>query len=136
VGATCATVFALLVVANVARLPAFLHPERRVIGGMTQGQYWDNTRAIAAWIAENTPEDAVILAYDAPVLSVLSGRRTYTYRYARAPGLLDRYAPDRVVLYPGGPPQLRAEVERRALEVSRVPVPGPREAVPIYRLNR
>jgi 4-amino-4-deoxy-L-arabinose transferase-like glycosyltransferase len=136
VGLACASAFAILLVANAARLPAFLHPERRVVDGTTQGQYWDETRAIAAWIAEHTPEDAVILGYEAPVLSVLSGRRTYTYRYARAPGLLDRYAPDWVVLYPGGPRELREEVERRAAEVSRVPVPGPREFVPIYRMAR
>jgi len=135
-GVACASAFAILLVANAARLPAFLHPERRVAGEMTQGQYWDDTRAIAEWIAEHTSEDAVILGYEAPVLSVLSGRRTYTYRYARAPGVLERYAPDWVVLYPGGPRALREEVERRAAEVSRVPVPGPREFVPVYRLDR
>jgi 4-amino-4-deoxy-L-arabinose transferase-like glycosyltransferase len=136
VGVAFASVFALLLVANFARLPAFLHPERRVVGGITQEQYWDDTRTLAAWISENTPEDEVILAYEAPVLSVLSGRRTYTYRYARGPGLLDRYETDRVVLYPGGPRDLREEVERRAAEVSRVPVPSRREPVPIYRLDR
>jgi hypothetical protein len=136
VGVALASAFVVLLIANAARLPAFLHPERRAVGEITQGQYWDDTRAIADWIAENTSEDAVVLGYEAPVLSVLSGRRTYTYRYARSPGLLERYAPDWVVLYPGGPRDLREAVERRAAEVSRVPVPGPRGFVPVYRLDR
>jgi len=136
VGVACASAFVVLLIANTARLPAFLHPERHAVGEITQGQYWDDTRAIADWIAEHTSEDAVILGYEAPVLSVLGGRRTYTYRYARSPGLLERYAPDWVVLYPGGPRDLREEVERRAAEVSRVPVPGPRGFVPVYRLDR
>jgi hypothetical protein len=136
VGVACASAFVILFIANAARLPAFLRPERIAVGKITQGQYWDDTRAIAEWISEHTTEDAVILGYEAPVLSVLGGRRTYTYRYARAPGLLERYAPDWVVLYPGGPRGLREEVERRAAEVSRVPVPGPRESVPVYRLDK
>jgi len=70
---------------------------------------------LARWFRQNTPEDAVILAHRAPVLGYLSGRRTYTYDFQRAPDLLARHGIDYVVLYSDSPKGLVRLTESRAI---------------------
>jgi hypothetical protein len=122
----------LLLGVNLIGLPASLHPERNAFGPVTLGEWWEVHRSIGSWIRERTPADAVILCNEAPVLSVLSGRRAYTYRHARDVRLLERYRPDYVVIYPAAPPFLREQVRRTAVE--RLAIPVGTGSVPIYRL--
>ncbi len=98
VGFACAA----LLYANAARLPRALDqrsaPMITDMGAqMTLGARWNDVRRVAAWIRENTPPDAVILAHDAPLYALLAERRTYTHRFAPGPQLLRRVAPDFVV---------------------------------------
>jgi hypothetical protein len=98
VGLACAA----LLWANAARLPVALDqrgaPMINDLGEeMTLGARWNDVRRVADWIRANTPADAVILSHDAPIHALLTGRRTYTHRFAPGPRLLRRYAPDFVV---------------------------------------
>ena len=87
---------------NALRLPASLDARSRPVlteqgEWSTLGARWNDVGRVAGWIRENTPPDAVILSHDAPVYALLTGRRTYTHRFAPGPQLLRKYAPDFVV---------------------------------------
>ena len=89
----------------------------------------------AQWIRENTAEDAAILTQRAPQLAVLTGRPTFTYRYSRGRGLLNRYSVDYLVITAGREPRpLREEIE--AVAVDRWTLPGETLEIEIYRIGR
>ena len=120
-----ALVLAGLFALNLARLPGAVAPDP---------VRWNDTERMARWVRESTPEDAVLLAYSAPTLSFLTGRRTYTYRFPRGADLLERYRPDFVVFDGRTPETLRSRVAERALESWRLPSGRPGRAVAIHRL--
>jgi hypothetical protein len=68
------------------------------------------------WLRENTPEGAVILCAEAPTVSYLSGRRAYSYLFARSDDLLSKYDVDYVVLDAWPPPRVLGLANQRALE--------------------
>lgn len=59
---------------------------------------WGVELEVAELIRAHTPPRAVILADNAPVLSLLTGRRVYTYRFGRRGNLMPRYRPDLIVV--------------------------------------
>jgi hypothetical protein len=89
---------ALLLAANLAHWPPERPVRTRVVRGARVEVPWDAERRVARQIRAHTPPEAVILADDAPVLSVLSARRVYTYRHPRRGNLIALYHPDLVLL--------------------------------------
>jgi hypothetical protein len=71
---------------------------------------------LGRWLRENTPQDAVLLCAEAPTVSYLSGRRAYSYLFARSDDPLSRYAVDYVVLDPRPPPRVAGLASQRAVE--------------------
>lgn len=128
-------VFMLLLGLNLRHMPDSLHPETVGAGSLTMGDYWENTRTIAAWIRENIRDDAVILCNEAPILALLTGRRTFTFRHARDEKLLERYSPDYVLFYHSGPQFLRDQVARVATERKMISL-GKWGEVPIFRIQQ
>ena len=59
---------------------------------------WELAYRVAEQIRRNTDPDAVLLAEDAPIFSVLTDRRVYNYRKLPVAALLDRYDPDFVIV--------------------------------------
>lgn len=57
--------------------------------------------AMAAWAREHTPEDAVILCKQGPMLGLKSDRKTYSSRYEAGPEVLQKYAIDYVIFFGG-----------------------------------
>lgn len=71
---------------------------------------------LARWLRENTSEEAVILCAEAPSVSYLSGRRAYSYLFARRDDPLSSYEVDYVVLDPQPPQRVAGLANQRALE--------------------
>lgn len=132
--AALAASLAALAVANAVQAWGALHPEEDRLGSVRQGERWEEQRAIARWLAEVTPVGAVVLADEAPVLSLLSGRTVYTYRYRRSAGLLDRYPVDFVLLPRWSPPDLVAEVEARCERLTDLPLVSNGRSVALWRV--
>ncbi len=86
------SVFALLMVANLARLPVCLHSREPSAKLWQQDVY-----GIAGWVLKHAPSDAVLLCHDAPIISLLTGRLAYTYQFQRSDDLLGKYAPDYLI---------------------------------------
>jgi 4-amino-4-deoxy-L-arabinose transferase-like glycosyltransferase len=128
-------VFAVLFAGNLRALPVQLDAGRRPAQGDSLGQYWKDLRRIGDWLEQNTPEDAVILCAQAPVVSLLSGRRTYTFRFPRSPGLLDRHEVDYVVFHPGAPRALLRQVTDRSTRRWRLSSDLPRGRIAIHQLG-
>ena len=76
-----------------------------------------DTLELARWVRDHTPPDAALLCNQAPTFALLCQRETYTYRFARSPGLLQRYPTDFVVFDRRPPPSLWAAAQRIAAEV-------------------
>ncbi len=89
---------ALLLAANLAHWPEPRRVRTRVVRGQTVEVPWDAERKVAQRLRDHAPPEAVILADEAPVLSVLSGRRIFTYRHPRRGNLIELYDPDLVLL--------------------------------------
>jgi hypothetical protein len=96
--------FAAVLCANLASLP---RPGPAPQSGFPE---------LAQWLRENTPEGAVILCAEAPTVSYLSGRRAYSYLFARSEDLLAKYDVDYAVLDPQPPARVARVVSRRARE--------------------
>jgi hypothetical protein len=96
--------FAAILCGNLASLPR-LEPAAQ--GGFPE---------LGRWLREHTPEDAVILCAEAPTVSYLSGRRAYSYLFARGDDLLAKHGVDYVVLDPAPPPRVARLVNQRTLE--------------------
>jgi hypothetical protein len=131
---TAALAFAaVLGILNAVRLSSHLDPRLGPDGETLRGARWRERVQAAHWLRENTPADAVLLVGDAPVMSVLSGRRAYSYHFVRRPGILDRHGIGYVVLSPwdgsaGGLARLAAA---RAVQTWTLPATGARSrAVP------
>ena len=122
--------------ASLSQLSWALHPEADRLGPVPVGQVWEDQRLIAAWLAEHTPAEAKILVNEAPVLALLSSRTTATYRYARGPGLLDRYPSDYVVFYPGTPKALFEAMRARSAEPVVIPLLGGKRHATVLHLVR
>ncbi|MCG8590285.1 MAG: hypothetical protein MJE66_13420 [Proteobacteria bacterium] len=126
---------ALLLLVNLVRLPGSLAPHEDGVGPSELRTSWERTRVAAAWLRERTADDAVLLCNQAPIYAVLSGRRSYTYRFPRGRDPIDRYGPDHVLL------DGRGAVARelgRALDARGVPrqtIPGASVVVygPLHR---
>jgi 4-amino-4-deoxy-L-arabinose transferase-like glycosyltransferase len=113
-----AALFAALLLGNALAFGHHRSPRAWPYAGATQGQWWDDLEGVAAWVRENTPADATLLCNAAPTLSVMSGRRAYTYRFPRGTDLFQRYPIDYVVHDAGAVP---AHVQQRILRAGRPP---------------
>jgi hypothetical protein len=94
---------AALFAVDLAELPTRLDVESQRLPSGEQGAVWQDLETAAAWLSVQTDPSARVLAGPAPILSLLSGRDVYTYRFARRPGLIDRYQVRYGVLFPGTP---------------------------------
>jgi hypothetical protein len=104
--------FAGLLGVNLVHLPSYLDPaasnEARAADAALPSKSWTpldlqaQFESMGKWIRRNTPRDAVILCNQAPILSYLSGRTAYTYRFSRKPDLIARTGAQFVVF--DGPP--------------------------------
>jgi 4-amino-4-deoxy-L-arabinose transferase-like glycosyltransferase len=118
-------VFAALLGVNLARLPRYLDPVSPSEGSVTQGDSvskswtpvvaWANFESVGTWLREHTEPDAVLLCNQAPILSYLSGRTAYTYRFVRKPDLIGRTGAEIVVLDGPMPQRVLEETRARAL---------------------
>lgn len=125
-----------LVMANAIQARAALHPEEERWGAATAGEHWEDQRRIASGIEHHTAPGARILADEAPVLSELSGRTVYTYRYRRGANLLDRYPVDYVVLPRWPPPDVLDEVEKRCERLADLPLSGGGRRATLWKVAR
>lgn len=102
---------------NAFGLPHALAADRRLAGELRTDDHWPDREIAAEWVRDHTPEDAVILCSEAPVLEFLTGRRAFTFRFPRRPGLVRRSGADYVVF--DQMPQsrfVRAEIDLREKE--------------------
>jgi hypothetical protein len=79
---------------NITEWPRRLIPSNWFREGSIAEQPSKRKNAVANWILENTSPDAVLLSKHGPILEVLTGRRAFSYRFARDENLLDRYPAD------------------------------------------
>jgi len=82
----------------------------------------DVNEQIAQGVLDHTPPDARILCNQAPTVALMTGRRTFTYRFVRSADILAKYEID-YVLYdtPGTPPPLKRMVDERQIERWAIP---------------
>lgn len=76
---------------------------------------WEDVRTIAAWVEENAPAEAVVLARQGPMIAVLTGRTTYSYRFYQNPALLDEYGIEFAIFFAEGGVALEHEARSRAV---------------------
>jgi len=94
------------------------------------GAEWSAWENAGRWIAEETAPEARVLCGSAPILSVLSDRRCYTYRFLRGDGFLQRYGIDHAVLEGPAQPMLVQYLRARAVEREAIEAPvRPIEAI-------
>jgi hypothetical protein len=83
------------------------------------------------------PQRARVLLGQAPILSWLSGRVVYSWKYRKDVDIVDDYAVDYVVFDPPWTaPELRAEVAARAAERFDIGPPGAAQRPIVYRIQR
>jgi len=128
-------VAAALLIQNLAALPRGLDAASLGSDRISLGQQWESHRRVAAWLRENTPADARILAGNAPVLSLLSERRVYTFRFMRRPGITHRYAIDYVVFYPATPKEVEQSIATAGAVAHNIPVYDGRSFVRVFALE-
>jgi hypothetical protein len=96
-----------------------------------------NFSRTAAWLRENTPEQARVLLGQAPILSWLSSRVVYSWKFRKDVDIVDDYAVDYVVFDPPWTaPELRAAVAARAVERFEIGLPGAAQRPIVYRIQR
>lgn len=129
----------LLLGLNVARMPERLEKPMVVVGGreVRADLMWRESDAVARWIRENTPSDAKILCFRAPIYGVLTGRTAYTYRFPRGRNLVEKYRPDFVLFDMPSPENREREsrVAAEAIERSLIPSPSTGRSLTAYRLT-
>jgi hypothetical protein len=113
-------VVAALFAVDLAELPTRLDVESQRLPSGEQGAVWQDLETAAAWLSVQTDPSARVLAGPAPSLSLLSGRDVYTYRFARRPGLIDRYQVRYGVLFPWTPAPLAEQLRGRAVRRERL----------------
>jgi len=131
--ATVAVGVLLLALATWRTLPDSLHPEQQ--NGGRLGNRWADNVSTARWIREHTPEDAVLLCRRAPELAFLSGRRAYTYRFPREPGLVARHDVDYVIYDAPPPAEVRSETESASLKRWTLPSASRAGGVIVHRVR-
>ena len=73
-------------------------------------------RTMARWLEEETPPGARILCNQAPIVSLLSNRPAYTFRFVRTPDVLAKYRIDYVLFDTIPPAPLQELVQKRHRE--------------------
>ena len=122
---------------NIARLPAALRPETwTASGGGTQGQVWKDIDTVVSWVRANTPDGAVLLCSRAPIVSLLTGRRAYTYRFRRSRDPLTKYGIDYVIFDAEATPDLRQLAAARAERCWSLPPSRPGAEITACRIER
>lgn len=71
---------------------------------------------LASWIRDSTEEDARLLCWRAPIVSLLTNRIAYTYRFPREANLIEKYEIDYVIDDGAVPPQVIQQVESGATD--------------------
>ena len=111
---TTAVAAGLLLVANIAFLSRALS-QRSHTGGIRE----DMARAVR----QHTPPDARIYCNQAPIVALMTDRRTFTYRFRRSPDPLAKYGIDHVLYDTFDTPQaLRQVVQQRQVEAWPIPL--------------
>ena len=87
-------------------------------------------------LRENTPADAVILCSQAPILSYLSGRRAYTYRFQRSQDPLTKYEIDYVATDGPRSAALDELVRRRSEQTWRIPTRFATQEISVSRIRK
>ena len=126
---------ALLLGANLWRLPESLDPFHEGRELTRRGMVKADTDTLTDWITNSTPEDAVILCNQAPVLSLRTGRACYTWRYTRKP-LLQKYQPDYVVLEGPVPRWFSVNVQKNSDFVIRLPDAMKSGGLSVFRVRK
>jgi 4-amino-4-deoxy-L-arabinose transferase-like glycosyltransferase len=107
--------------------------ERRILG--SQADRWADYRRAAAWLRENTAEDAVLAADFAPVVSLLADRTTFTTRFQREPDLLERNRVDYAVCFWWTRRAFEEEAAARARHRTLLPSHFGEQTIRIYDLR-
>ena len=98
-------------------------------------QRWEDMQATSDWLKQNTPEDAVVLAVTAPIISLLSRRRVYSGRYTRHPNLIDRNGIDYAIAFHWTPSSARRTMRARAVDTWELASASPGKRTHIYRIE-
>ena len=119
--AATALIIAGFVAVNLSALPERLDAASLKLPFGQQGAVWHDLDTAAGWLASHSEPDARVLAGPAPSLSLLSGRRVYTFRFARKPRLIERYGVRYGVLFPWTPERIAGRLRGRAIQRHRLP---------------
>jgi len=128
-------IFILFIAVNIAHFSGGPRPSEQYEDLWQQDIY-----EIAGWVKNNTPADAVLLCRDAPIISLLTERRAYTYRFPRTRnrGLLFKYNPDYVILeyLAGQRPQAERFLASHSSGHWIVPNHRQGHKIAVYKLNK
>jgi 4-amino-4-deoxy-L-arabinose transferase-like glycosyltransferase len=126
----------VLILVGLIAVPSFAGMERALRYPAARAATDHADRQTGAWLAENTPPDAVILSDRQAIVSVLSGRLVWGYRNLVGPGLAGVPRFDYAVM---GPSRLAIEsvVARHAIEKHVLPLRFRNEefTMRIYRIE-
>ena len=131
--ATTAVALILAALGNAVAFPD--HRDIRSRSAIT-ARHWKDMTAASEWIRKNTARDAIVLAAMAPVVSVLSGRITYTGRHARGTAIIDRYGIDYAIAFQWIPNSVRRSMEERSIARWKLSSATPGKSTHIYRIHR
>lgn len=129
---------ALLLGGFLVTFPRHADGGERAVGGGTWGAQWADVATVNDWLRENTPPDARILCSEAPVVSVLSERTAFTFKWPRRAAILERLEIDYVVFTGPLPERLRAfggHVRENAVERWDLPNRHPDNRLRIFRMR-
>ena len=132
-----ARALAIVVVRAALLHNAILLPERLDVRSQRTplAERWEDMKATSDWLKQNTPEDAVVLAVTAPIISLLSHRVVYTGRYTRDSNLFDRNGIEYAIAFHWTPNPARRIMNARSVAVWELASVTPGKRTHIYRIE-